>query len=303
MRIRVFEHFGLKVLSIALALLLWGLVAGQREAERALRIPLEYRNIPGDLEMLGEPESVVDVRLRGSSGTLGQLVGSDLVAVLDLRTARPGRRLFHVTPGDINVPTGVNVLQVNPSTLSLTFERLASRLVPVVPDIDDEPEAGFVVGRVVADPAVVEVIGPDSAVQQVTEATTEPISIRGATQTVRDTVTVGLPDSTARLRNPRSAVITIEILPAPVERLIEGVPVALRNVREGLQGTAAPARVAVLVRGPGDLVKALEPGGLSPFADLSGLGRGRYNLPVRCEPGGNLTVLEITPSTIDVRLR
>lgn len=303
MRVRVFEHFGLKVLSIAFALLLWGLVAGQREAERALRIPLEYRSIPEDLEMLGEPTSYVDVRFRGSSGALGQLVASDLVAVLDLSTARPGRRLFHVTPSDINVPTGVRVLQVTPSTISLTFERLAARVVPVVPDIDDEPAPGYIVGRVVADPAVVEVIGPDSAVQQVTEATTEPISIRGATATVRDTVTIGLPNSSARLRNPRSASVTIEILAAPVERLVENVPVELRNIRAGLRGTATPARVAVLVRGPGALLDNLAPGQLAPFADLSGLGRGRYNLPVRCEPDSSLTVLEIKPATIDVRLR
>ena len=46
MRPRILQNFGLKVLSIGLAALLWGLVAGQREAERSLRVPLEYRNIP-----------------------------------------------------------------------------------------------------------------------------------------------------------------------------------------------------------------------------------------------------------------
>ena len=90
MRPRIFRNFGIKVLSIGLAALLWGLVAGQREAERSLRVPLEYRNIPSELELLGEPASLVDVRIRGSSGVLGELRGADLVAVLDLRTARPG---------------------------------------------------------------------------------------------------------------------------------------------------------------------------------------------------------------------
>ena len=70
MRPRIFRNFGTKVLSIGLAALLWGLVAGQREAERSLRVPLEYRNIPPELELLGEPASLVDVRVRGSSGVL-----------------------------------------------------------------------------------------------------------------------------------------------------------------------------------------------------------------------------------------
>jgi len=107
MRVRIFRNLGLKVLSIALATLVWGLVAGQREAERSLRVPLEYRNIPDQLELLGEPVSLVDVRLRGTSGALGQLRGTDLVAVIDLHSARPGRRLFHLLPDDVVVPTGV----------------------------------------------------------------------------------------------------------------------------------------------------------------------------------------------------
>ena len=155
MRARIFDHLGLKVLSIALATLLWGLVAGQREAERSVRVPLEYRNIPDQLELLGEPVSLVDVRLRGTSGALGQVRGTDLVAVIDLRGARPGRRLFHILPDDINVPAGIKVLQISPSTLSLTFETSATRTVPVVPDIDDEPAPGFEVHHVTADPATV----------------------------------------------------------------------------------------------------------------------------------------------------
>ena len=119
MRPRIFRNFGTKVLSIGLAALLWGLVAGQREAERSLRVPLEYRNIPPELELLGEPASLVDVRVRGSSGVLGELRGADLVAVLDLRTARPGRRLFHLLPDDIAVPAGVKVLQATPSPLQV----------------------------------------------------------------------------------------------------------------------------------------------------------------------------------------
>ncbi len=146
MRPRIFRNFGTKVLSIGLAALLWGLVAGQREAERSLRVPLEYRNIPPELELLGEPASLVDVRVRGSSGVLGELRGADLVAVLDLRSARPGRRLFHLLPGDIAVPVGVKVLLATPSTLSLTFEASAVRTVPVVPDLDGDPATGFIVG-------------------------------------------------------------------------------------------------------------------------------------------------------------
>ncbi len=127
MRRRIFGHLGLKVLSIALATLVWWMVAGQREAERSLRAPLEFRSIPDQLELVGEPAGLVDIRLRGTTGALAQLQTSEVVAVLDLKGARPGRRLFHILPGDVSVPTGIKVLQVTPATLSLTFESAAVR--------------------------------------------------------------------------------------------------------------------------------------------------------------------------------
>ncbi len=91
----LFRHFGLKVISLALATLLWLLVAGQREAERSLRVPLEYRNVPDQIELLGEPASLVDVRLRGTSGALG--------AVARHRSRR-GDRLASGAAGPAAVP-------------------------------------------------------------------------------------------------------------------------------------------------------------------------------------------------------
>ena len=303
MRPRIFRNFGLKVLSIGLAALLWGLVAGQREAERSLRVPLEYRNIPPELELLGEPASLVDVRIRGSSGVLGELRGADLVAVLDLRTARSGRRLFHLLPDDIDVPVGVKVLQVTPSTLSLTFEASAVRTVPVVPDVDGDPAPGFVVGRVTTDPATVEVVGPQSAVQKITEATTEPVDVSGATGPVRDTVTIGLPDSIARLRNPQNGMVTIEIARAPVERTLERVPIGLRGLAAGRRATLTPVQVTATVLGPGDAVARLTAGSLELYADLSGLVPGRYNLPVRYQSSGAITITRVEPANLDVTIR
>lgn len=302
MRPRIFRNFGIKVLSIGLAALLWGVVAGQHEAERSLRVPLEYRNIPPELELLGEPASLVDVRVRGSSGALGELRGADLVAVLDLRTARPGRRLFHLLPGDIAVPAGVKVLQATPSTLSLTFEASSTRTVPVVPDIDGEPAPGFIVGRVTAVPPTVDVIGPISAVQQITEATTEPVDVTGATSSVRDTVTIGLPDTIARLRNPQSGTVTIEILPAPVERVLKA-PVGIRGLAAGRRATIQPTQVTVTVRGAGPAVSSLTPAGLELYADLSGLVPGRYSLPVRFQSTPDVRITGVEPANLDVIIR
>ena len=148
-----FRHIGLKVVSIVLASLLWLLVSGEQTVERALRVPLEFTNLPPQLELVGEPPTVVDVRLRGSSGTMSRIAAGELAAVLDVRTAKPGQRLFHLTAGDVRAPFGVEVVQVAPASVPLTFEESGSKMVPVAARITGDPAPGFVVTSVTVEPA------------------------------------------------------------------------------------------------------------------------------------------------------
>lgn len=211
-----FRNFGLKVLSICIATLLWLVVAGERVVERVLRVPVELQNIPADLEITSNPPDTVEVRVRGSSGTLSRMAPGDIAAVLDLRAVRTGRRLFHLTPSQVNIPYGLEAVQVSPPTLTMEFETTGIRLVRVKPTVDGEPAAGFEIESVRAEPETVEVSGPESALKQLKEAITEAIQIEGRSTTVREVVTVGVADPTVRVRTPQTVTVTVII--HPVER-------------------------------------------------------------------------------------
>ena len=110
------RHLGLKFVSIALAALLWLLVSGEQIVERALRIPLEFTNLPAQLELVGDAPNVVDVRVRGSSGALSRI--ADGRAGGRARSAVGARRASacFTSPGaDVRAPFGVEVVQVTPS--------------------------------------------------------------------------------------------------------------------------------------------------------------------------------------------
>jgi YbbR domain-containing protein len=294
------KHVGLKLLSIALAAALWLLVSGERIVERAMRIPLEFTNLPSQLEVVGDQPNVVDVRLRGSSGALSRVATGELVAMLDLRAARTGRRLFHLTGADVRTPFGVEVVQVMPSSVSLTFEPSATKVVPVVPSVEGDPADGYVVGTVTADPATVEVVGPMSALGSLTEAITEPISVTTASAPVTETVTVGVPDQAVRLREPQTARVTVNIAPAPVEWAVAAIPVQVRNAAKNAQVT--PAFVTVHVRGPRETMGS-SADAFEASVDLSGLRSGQYQVPVRVVPPARIGVVRVDPTELRVRIR
>lgn len=303
MRYHPFRYLGLKILAIALASLLWLTVAGEHVVERSLRVPLEFRNIPEALEIVGNAPDSVDVRVRGSSAVLSRLQSGEIVAVLDLSTARAGSRLFHIPLDAVRSPFGVEVAQVAPATLALELEKSARRRIPVIPATEGDPAPGFVVGRITANPATVEIVGPDSRVRQVAEATTEPVSVKDARARVRDGVTVGVVDPSVRLAQPQRADVTVEIWPAPVERQISDVPVRYRNLTQGLRANLSPKLVVVSVRGSAEALADLRGDGVQAFVDLAGLGSGRYNLQVQVDPAERFGVVAIDPATVSVTIR
>jgi hypothetical protein len=214
MPIRPFHNLALKVVSVVLAALLWLIVSGEQTVERVLRIPLEFTNIPAELELTGEPPTVVDVRVRGSSGTLGRLSSGEMAAVLDVRSPRPGQRLYHLTGSEVRAPFGVDVVQVTPSSIALFFEESSAKMVPVLPVLEGQPADGYIVDKVTADPGKVEIVGPASALKALTGAVTEAVSVEGATKDVVESVTVGPADPTVRLRGPQTtARVTVAIVP------------------------------------------------------------------------------------------
>lgn len=301
MAVAGFRHIGLKVVSIALASLLWLIVSGEQIVERSLRVPIEFTNLPPQLEMVGEPPNVADVRIRGSSGALSRIAAGELVTIIDLRTARSGQRLFHLTTADVRAPFGIEVVQITPSNVSIRFEPSISKIVPVVPGVEGEPARGFVVGTVTAEPPTVELVGPASALSGVTDAITEPVSVAGATRTVVETaVTVGSPEPLVRLREPVSARVTVNITPAPVEWDVADLFVQVRNATRPVQ--VVPRQVRVHVRGPAD-ARSHVPTDFDVSIDVTGLRPGQYDLPVRVVPPSRIGITEVIPPQVRVRIK
>jgi YbbR domain-containing protein len=298
-----FRHLGLKVLAIALATVLWLTVAGEHDVERSLRIPLEFRGLPTDLEIVGDPPDTVEVRVRGSSALLSQLDPGDVIAALNLSAARPGSRLFPLRSDEVRVPFGVDVAQVIPPTVALELEKAVTRTIPIVPATEGDPAPGFVVGRISSEPATVQVKGPESRVRQIAEATTEPVEIGGSTSRVRDVVTIGVADSAVRLVQPQTATVVVEILPAPEDREVPNVPVRWRNLGAGLKARVLPSIVRIRVRGQRSALAAVRPDTIDAFVDLAGLGPGRYNLRVQVDPSEDFGVRTITPGVVEVTIR
>jgi YbbR domain-containing protein len=303
MRYHPFAHVALKLVSVILAVLLWVMVSSQRApVERGLRVPLELHNLPGNLEMVEPPQESVDVRLRGTTDALGRLTQGDVVASIDLSSAQPGRRLFHLSPDRVKAPFAVDVTQVTPSSIAIRFEPSASRIVPVQPSVEGEPAPGFMVGTITADPPTVEIVGPESVLRRVTEAITEPLWVGHANSDVRLSVPVGVADEGVRLAGNRTAIVSVRIVPAPEERQLSYVRVRSRNLANDLSANITPPTVKLRVRGTREAVNKIRDSSVVAYVDLQGITKGDYRLPVRVESIADVSLDQLDPTIVQIRI-
>ncbi|MFN8059138.1 MAG: CdaR family protein [Vicinamibacterales bacterium] len=299
-----FRRLKLKAFSLVLASVLWFAVSGDRVADRTVRAPLEYENIPAGLELVGVPPVNVEVRLRGESRELAEVADGTIVLVLDLSSARPGTRLFHLLPEDVRVPFGIDVTSVTPATVPLEFDRHGRRTVSVRPALAGEPAAGFVVSGVRVSPPLVDVEGPESRLARVDAVTTDTLSIDGIRANLLEDVTIGVVDGSIRVPQPHRATVAVEVVEVQAERVLRGVPVTVRRTAASTTDVSLEVdAVTVTVQGTREAVSALQPAALRVFVDLASRAPGRHVVPVESEGGPGYGIVGVEPKSIAVRIK
>lgn len=220
-----FRNLGPKLLALAIALLAWFALSGQRReriSERSYRIPLSLVNVPPQTMVASPLPGGVEVRVRGPFTALRQLQPERLEAVIDLLNGRPGERVHRFAPEDINVPPEVEVLAISPGEVRVVLDRIGERLLPIVPALTGDTSPGAQVIDVIVDPRIARVVGPATSVEKMTGVSTEPISLANRSSTFSATTTA-LPNVPGvRVREGQVVHVTVRMGPAPTRTATPG---------------------------------------------------------------------------------
>lgn len=209
---------GLKVLSLAIALAVWFALSGERReriSERSYHVPLSIVNIPPRSLIASSLPPSVEVRLRGPFTALRQLEPDKLEAVLDLKDAERGDRVYRLTPEDVNVPPDVEVISLAPQEIHFVLDTVEEKPLPVVPAVTGQPAPGMRVAEVRAEPAVARLAGPAGVLARMTSVPTVPISVAGRASSFSTPAAVLAAGPGLRVREGQLVTVTIRIEPEP----------------------------------------------------------------------------------------
>ena len=169
------SNFGLKVLAVVIAVGLW--VAGHRDVERAVEVPVEFRNIPSDLMVMDNRVDYVILRLTGPRTLVSTLDAGDLRLALDLAGAKPGSLSYPLGPNAFSIPRGVTIARITPPVVHLQLEPVLRRVLPVTVRFVNKPPAGQKIAETLVEPERVSVLGPAEEVRRLVSVETVPIDL------------------------------------------------------------------------------------------------------------------------------
>jgi YbbR domain-containing protein len=253
---RIFlEDWSLKLLSLAIAIVLWLLVTGQNQPVTAhLNVQLNFIR-PQSLEISNDPPRTVDVMLTGSRNKLDDLTSLDLVATVDVTDQRAGERVLRLADkAQISLPQGIKVDGYQPSAIPIRLEEIVERQVPVEPKLEGKPADGFEIYGVSPNKGSVMVRGPASRVNALQKVFTEGIWIAGHKESfIASNVAIDVPDTKVDLKEP-VVNVNVEIGERRIEKTFTGVSVSTADGRK-----VQPATTTVTVLGGASLVNSLKP--------------------------------------------
>lgn len=291
------EDWGLKLLALVITLSLWYGVTGQRvPVTRRLRgVQLSFLR-PDDVEISNDTVEEVEVTLQGRKGEVDDLVARNLVATVDISRYKLGERVVRLTPQSvsINLPEGVRIERIEPTSIAVRLEPRIEREVEVMPQLEGKPAAGYELRGWQVTPAAVRVRGPESRVRALERVPTETISIEGLKETlVLSQTAVDILDTKLLALDPIVSV-RVEVGEERIEKSFAQVRVVAGDGEQ-----AQPSTASLRLRGERSFVEGLRPENLELVLEKMPDGSIVARLPQGLR--GRVELLSTSPSQFSVK--
>lgn len=270
----------------------------------AITATLEVVNVPNDLMMVSpEPtDKGIQVRIdvRGPRPLIEQMRSTSYHLIVNYP---PGRPLFIKPPLDVRqlwLPVGVEVVGTTPSDLSIEFEPILSRELPIVVENTGRPKAGFVVSEAKSTPPSIRVSGPAKEVSTLSEIHAEEVNVSDLSEPKE--FEAKLVSSRPHIRfSPATVKVLVTVNPVQAQATFDRINVRLL-APYGYAGTVEPSRVRVILAGPPEVLSDLTSQRLELRADARSLNEGKFQVRLKGELPQGVSILTTDPDYVTVQL-
>jgi len=291
------SNFGLKALALIIAVGLW--LAGHRDIERAIEVPVELRNIPSDLMVMDNHVDFVVLRLSGPRTLVSTIDADEMKLTLDLKGAKAGPASYPLGSSSFNIPRGVTMARITPPAINLRLEPAVKRMLPVIVRFSGKPPPGYQIAETAVQPERVSVQGPAEEMRRLTSVETIPVDVEESRGGFKRKVRLSSGGKPLSLF-PDQVELSFSLVEESLTREFARVEVRAKDFKGAYR--VNPPSVYLRLSGPKRILEKLELGVNQVFLNLKGLNAGEHNLPLTLSLPPEIQVVEQKPQRFRVRI-
>jgi hypothetical protein len=302
---RAVENWPAKVLSLALAIVLFVFHRMSTLEERFFTVPLNIER-KGALMPSSSYPRMIRVSLKGEANSIYPIMEEDIEVYVDME-------MFTV-PGRYNVPVqwrkkgsaqGVEPLQVTvePIEITISLDHKVSKFVPLAASLRGQVETDFTMTSYSLNPTQVIIDGPAELMGKVTELYTDPIDLDGRSEDFKLNVNILNSDPLIVLRGTGTTEFSGNISRIIPVRKINNIPIAISGLMDGLSGELEIKTAGIHLEGENqNAVQQFTPSPGFLYIDCSGITEpGIYVLKVNALPAENVDI-HMEPEEIEIQI-
>ena len=280
------KDWGIKLVSLVLAIGLWYYAVGEESVEIKRIVPLEITVKNPQMSILKSSVRNVWVTLSAPRHLLSEITDKELRAVHEIGAdiSSAGEYSFKLLGGEIKLPTPqARVVRIVPETIHVTLDELIVQKLKIHPVFVGEPAFGYSLREeeIQIDPNAILLEGPKGQLEKLDSIQTKSIDLIGRIRSVRRTVELDLPPGVKSLSE---AVVEIFI---PIneefgEKQFENVSIrVLSSVNQLLPVEIKPSQVSFVLKGSRQSLEKLSSESVFAHVDLTNPDKNQKDYPIK----------------------
>jgi YbbR domain-containing protein len=177
---RELERYALPLASLAVAILLWFYVVGQKEKEWTFSVPVSVKVSSHEVSGWATPDKV-SVLLKGPQRIIDRVTSDRMLVRMVLAENEAGTYTRAILPSMVDgIPQGLEVLRIEPAEVRVDIRPIEEIRYRIQPQFRPSADGEFVPGAIIeVEPRYAELRGTSNVLRDVTQVQTEVLEVAG----------------------------------------------------------------------------------------------------------------------------
>lgn len=266
---------------------------------RQMDVDVVTSSVPDGLSLSTPQIEPSAVEVRGASSRVAVIRSVVARVPLDASALNVDREIELQAVDDQGNP--VPGIEIEPARVRVRIavaRQLATRTLPVVPQLTGALAPGLRLAAIVVNPLTVTVSGEEALVSQLQSAPTMAIDLSGRTRDFELDIPIALPAGVT-VNGANSVRVTVSVAEELASRTLQ-VGITPQGGRSDRTYRLSTTEVAVTLSGPLNDLNSISPADLVATVSVAGLAPGTHDVTVDFEAPDGLDLLAISPSAIQV---